>query len=81
MDIDSKLIALKAARVPRLLNSNSTMSKIFKGILSDLNKTLRLPYILQFSEKSPDKLQRIGQIPLLCIQILWAFNECKKHKL
>ena len=33
MDIDSKLKALKAALVPRLLNSNSTISKIFKGIL------------------------------------------------
>ena len=78
MDIDSKLKALKAARVPRLLNSNSTISKIFKGILSNLNKTLTLPYILQFSEKSPDKLLRIDKIPLFYIQILVAFNECKK---
>ena len=39
---------------------------------------MTLPYILQFSEKSPDKLQRIGQIPLFYIQILGAFNECKK---
>ena len=76
--IDSKLKALKAAWVPRLLNSNSTISKIFKGFLSDLNKTLTLPYILQFSEKSPDKLLRIGKIPLFYIQILVAFNECKK---
>ena len=83
MDIDSKLKALKAAWVPRFLNSNSTISKIFKGILSNLNKTLTLPYILQFSQKSPDKLQRIRQIPLFYIQILGAFNECKKnpHKL
>ena len=78
MDIDSKLKALKAAWVPRRLNSNSTISKIFKGFLSNLNKALTLPYILQFSEKSPDKLQRIGQIPLFYIQILGAFNECKK---
>ena len=78
MDIDSKLKALKAPWVPRLLNSNSTISKIFKGFLSNLNKTLTLPHILQFSEKSPDKLQRIGQIPRFNIKILGAFNECKK---
>ena len=64
--------------VPRLLNSNSTISKILKGFLSNLNKILTLPYILQLSEKSPDKLQMIGQIPLFYIQILGAFNECKK---
>ena len=80
MDIDSKLKALKAAWVIRLLNSNSTISKIFKGILRKLNKTLTLPYKIQFSEKSPDKLQRIGQIPLFYIQILGAFNECKKKQ-
>ena len=65
MDIDSKLKALKAGWVIRLLNSNSTISKIFKGILPNLNKTLTLPYKLQFSEKSPNKLQRIGQIHFL----------------
>ena len=78
MDIDSKLKALKAGWVIRLLNSNSTIRKIFKGILPNLNKTLTIPYKLKFSEKSPDKLQKIGQIPLFYIQILGALNECKK---
>ena len=39
---------------------------------------MTLPYKLQFSEKSPDKLQRIGQIPLFYIQVLGAFKGCKK---
>ena len=45
-----------------------------------MNKTSTLSYILQFSEKSPDKLQRIGQIPLFYIRILGAFNECNKNQ-
>ena len=52
MDIDSKLKALKAAWVPRLLNSNSTISKIFKGILLNLNKTIHSLTYYNFQRKA-----------------------------
>ena len=54
IDVESKLVALKASWVPRLLNSNCILNEILNKYYKDLN--IDLMYVLQFSSVKLENL-------------------------
>ena len=78
VDIESKLKALKAAWVPRLLKTKSVLYNIFESYCKQMNITV--PYVLCFSDKKIENL-KLEKLPLFYRQMLCSFNECKVYTL
>lgn len=74
IDVESKLKALKAAWLPRILKSKGVLYNILNGFCNKYN--IDVMYVLQFSS-NVDNLK----FPLFYKEILCSLNECKISRL
>ena len=77
IDIETKIMSLKAIWVSKLLKSKNTMYDIVKGYLNKMNVSPE--YIVKTSEKNPDEFKLIEHLPMFYREVFSSFNESKKN--
>ena len=75
IDVVSKLHALKATWITKLLNKRNRLADAISGYLKLIN--LNLPFILTTSFRKSDAFEIITRIPKFYQQIFTSFNQCK----
>ena len=75
IDVVSKLHALKATWIPKLLNKRNRLAGAINGFLKSIN--LNLPFILTTSFRKSDAFEILTRIPKFYQQIFTPFNQCK----
>lgn len=75
VDIECKIKDLKASWVPRLTRNKGVLFNIFESYCNRLN--MEVNYVLHFSDKKEQNMQKIRNLPIFYQQMLCSFNECK----
>ena len=77
VDVESKLKALKASWVTRIINKNSNIHEIVNSFLVEFN--VDIDYLLNTSETKSSDFELVKGLPSFYQEVFVCFNACKKN--
>ena len=80
VDIETKMNALKASWVSRILQPNSNIYNFLNSLCMNNKLNITVEYILKTNETNVKDFTLVHNMPLFYQEVFSCFNQCKKGK-